>query len=187
MIETVVQARAWLAEHQLWAGLCTYDDGVKAWLAKSGHYLDNPPPGALFAIAVRPMIHGLFGLVPSDTKLVGLGIVGRPIARKRKQDGSWGELTRFVLVPGLPKGTASRVLRVVIHTFFERPGATDLISFHDRTRHTGCIYKKAGFKKDGAVTSPANGWASRPGREKSAAAAAPKKRRWRITRDEYAG
>ncbi len=30
-----------------------YDDDAKAWLGRSGHYLENPPPGCLFCVVVR--------------------------------------------------------------------------------------------------------------------------------------
>src|SRR5207247_462034 len=94
----------------------------------------------------------------------GLLLVGRPTAPKLPQDGSWGEITRLWLEPGLPHGTASAVIRFAIGLCRER-GMSRLISYHDRTRHSGCIYRKAGMRKDGITNPPANGWASRPVRE----------------------
>lgn len=155
-----------------------YDATAKAYLARSGHYLDNPPPGALFAVGVFEDAEGLFGVVAG--RMVGLCLVGRPSARMLKQDHSVGEITRMVLNAGLPHGTGSAVLRKAIEIATSRR-MVELIAYHDRTRHTGCIYKKAGFRKDG-VTKPkpgSAGWGSRP-RPKSADAGTTSKRRWTI-------
>lgn len=69
-------------------------------------------------------------------------------------------------------------------------GLSRLIAYHDRTRHTGCIYRKAGFRKDGR-TAPkrdgATGWGSRSGRNESAVAASfTPKRRWSLDLSEAA-
>lgn len=174
-------ARRALGAVGLWAGVRSYDDAAKAWLARSGHYLDAPPPGALLAISVEPMTRGLFGPVPSG-ELLGLALLGRPIARMLPQDSTWAELTRFVLVPDLPHGTASLALRVAVEVWCARPRSVAMISYHDRTRHSGCIYRKAGFRKDGVTR--ANGrrgsWATRAGREQAASSEVESKRRWRI-------
>lgn len=153
-----------------------YDATAKAYLKQSGHYLDNPPPGALFAIGVFENAAGLFGVVAG--RLIGLCLVGRPVARMLPQDGSVGEITRMVLDAGLPHGTASAVLREAIAVAAKRR-MVRLIAYHDRTRHTGCIYRKAGFRKDGTTTPSATGWASRD-RPKSADAGSTSKRRWSI-------
>ncbi len=175
--------RAWLASVGLWAGVHSYDDAAKQWLARSGHYLAAPPPGALLSVGVEPLVDGLFGPVPSG-ELVGMALLGRPNARMLPQDGEWAELTRFVLDGKLPTGTASRVLRVAIELWFARPGAQTLISYHDRTRHSGCIYRKAGFRKDGVTRagSRRGSWGTRSGRAQSVSSEAASKRRWRIDR-----
>ncbi len=171
--------QAWLARRRLWAGIRLYDLAARAWMACSGHYLNKPPPQALFAVGVCRLVPGLFELVPAEA-LVGLAVIGRPSARALPQDGSWAELTRFALDPELPPWTASRVLRVVLQRFGARPRAKTLISYHDRSRHTGCIYKKAGFRKELAVKGRASsGWASRPGRAQSSGSQGTDKRRWR--------
>jgi hypothetical protein len=106
-------------------------------------------------------------------------LVGRPVARMLPQDGSVGEITRMVLLPGLPHGTASRVL-VAAADYAKARGMASLIAYHDRTRHTGCIYRKAGFRKDGATSAALGaGWGSRGGRTSAQYAATPK-RRWRL-------
>lgn len=155
----------------------SYDAATKAWLARSGHYLDNPPPGCIFAVGVFEAQPGLFGDVGAGP-LHGLCLVGRPVARKLPQDGSMGEITRFVLEAGLPYGTASQLLRTVAALAPHR-GVRVLIAYHDRTRHTGCIYRKAGFKRDGVVSQTRKGWNSRSNR-KSADYEQTPKRRWRL-------
>ena len=165
---------------QLWIGKITYGDPEKDWLGKSGHYLDNPPPGCLFAIGVRERAAGLFGDAGVGP-LLGLCLIGRPSARKLPQDHKTGEVTRMVLVDGLTYGTASATLRVAADVGRARRMIA-LIAYHDRTRHSGCIYKKAGFKKDGLTkgSGTGKGWGNRGKREKSAEAGATPKRRWRL-------
>jgi len=155
-----------------------YDGPTRAWLQRSDHYLGNAPPGCLFAVGVTRAIQGLFGLDRSD-ELLGLCLVSRPVARRLPQDGTIGEITRMWLAPGLPYGTASRVLMYAANLGAAR-GMQALIAYHDRTRHTGCIYKKAGFKKDG-TTAPGKGkgWGNRSDRASGEYEATPK-RRWRL-------
>lgn len=132
-------------------------------------------------VSVEPLTPGLFGPVPSG-QLLGLAVLGRPIARNLPQDSTWAELTRFVLVPELPRETASHVLRVAAELWSVRPRSEVLISYHDRTRHSGCIYKKAGFRKDGVTRAGTRRgtWSSRAGREQATSSEAPSKRRWRL-------
>ena len=159
----------------------SYTDNVKKWLGESGHYLNNPPPGCLYAVGVYAGEPGLFGELVAAGPLLGLCLVSRPVARMLPQDGSIGEITRFVLLPGLPYGTASRVLRYAAEVARTR-GMEALISYHDRTKHTGTIYKKAGFKKDGVTTPPkGSGWASRNRSESATSNQFTSKRRWRLT------
>ncbi len=71
------------------------------------------------AVGVERLTRGLFGDVP-DGRLVGIAVIGRPIARMLPQGGTWGEILRFVLDPDLPRFTASHVLRVTVETFASR-------------------------------------------------------------------
>jgi len=151
-----------------------YCDEHRAMLRDS-HYLALPPPGCLFAIAVRPLARGLFGSEGSGP-LMGVCLVGRPVARMLPQDGTTGEVTRLVLSPGLPYGTASAVLRRAAEVAKAR-GMASLIAYHDRPRHTGCVYRKAGFRKDGASKARSSGWESRGGRPSADQPGTPK-RRW---------
>ncbi len=161
------------------AEVVSYDDGAKRWLARSGHYLDNPPPGCLLCVAVRRAAVGLCDVEIAEGPMLGLCLLGRPSARALPQDGSMAEVTRFVLAEGLPHGTASALLRAASKAARAR-GVGALISYHDRTRHTGCIYRKAGFRRDGTVEPrTSSGWASRAGRKAVASQGTPK-RRWRL-------
>lgn len=153
-----------------------YTHAVRDWLDASDHYLKNASPGGFFAVVVRPMRVGLFGGVPDETAILGVAVFGRPVARRLPQDGTMAEVTRMYLVPGLPHGTASRVLRVGVEHFGAR-GGLDVIAYHDRTRHTGCIYRKAGFRRWGGTKPHAAGWGSRSGRVSSLQEATAK-RRW---------
>ena len=56
-----------------------------------------------------------------------------------------------------------------------------LISYHRRDKHSGCIYRKAGFKKWGIVKPPQGaGWGSRERAESTTREQAHSKRRWRL-------
>jgi len=90
------------------------------------------------------------------------------------QDGSVGEVTRMFLEPGLPHGTASAVLRFAADEA-RRRGMERMIAYHDRTRHTGCIYRKAGFRKDGLAGPKGGSWGTREGRAETQNTP---KRRW---------
>lgn len=163
----------------LWIGKVAYDSATRLWLQRSDHYLNNAPPGCLFAVGVYTAQPMLFSEIPVPVgELLGLCLVGRPIARKLPQDGSFGEITRLFLIGGLPHGTASRVLRRSAEIAKDY-GMKTLISYHDRTRHTGCIYRKAGFKKDGVTVPNATGWKSR-NRPNSQDVGSTSKRRWRM-------
>ena len=166
-------------DHNLWIGKVSYTASIKQWLQRSGHYLQNAPPGCLFAVAVYQAEPGLFDTLQPRGPLQGLCLVSRPVARKLPQDGSFGEVTRLYLVPGLPHGTASSVLRHAAAVGKARRMQC-LISYHDRTRHSGCIYRKAGFKKWGLVNNTGAGWEYR-GRKSSAVTEQVKpKRRWKL-------
>nr|AKH47311.1 hypothetical protein [uncultured marine virus] len=161
-----------------WIGLISYTHAARAWLQSKNHYLGNAPPGCLYAVGVAEPQPGLF-VEPQPGRRTGICLVSRPVARGLPQDGSMGEVTRLWLEPGLPYGTASAVLRYAAELGRAR-GLSCLISYHDRTRHTGCIYRKAGFKKWGTTAAKAGAaWGSRSGRAAATYKATPK-RRWRL-------
>jgi hypothetical protein len=153
-----------------------YTRAMRDWLASTDHYLGRPPSGAMFCVAVREMEPGLFGPTPSGA-VFGLAVVGRPIARKLPQDGTAAELLRLWLAPGLPYGTASRVILYAADVCRAR-GVRVLYTYHDRSRHTGCIYRKAGFTREHA-TEPRRdaGWNTRTERAPTEAGS---RRRWRL-------
>lgn len=164
----------------LWIGVVTYGPPERAWMNARGHYLHNAPPGALFAVGVYGQGTDLVGGPCAVGPMLGLCVIGRPVARMLPQDGSMGEVVRMYLEPGLPHGTASAVLRAAADVA-RRRGIRVLIAYHDRSRHSGCIYRKAGFKKDRATTASASwkGWGTRD-RPRSADVGATSKRRWRL-------
>lgn len=161
----------------------SYGRVEREWLDRKGrHYLQNAPPSCLFALGVREAFAGLFGETIGQGPLLGLCLVGRPIARMLPQDGTVGEVTRMVLMPGLPHGTASAVLRKAAAIARAR-GMRSLIAYHDRTRHSGCIYRKSGFRKDGATdpTKIRHGVGRTDGLTRASAGyEATPKRRWRL-------
>ena len=150
-----------------------YTHTMRAWLGKTDHYLANPPAGAMFAVTVRKLVQA----APSGD-LLGAVVVGRPISPKLSQDGTLAQITRMWLHPALPFGVASAILRLTMVAAYLR-GCAAMITYHDRTRHTGCAYKKAGFRKDGVTNPGALGWGSREGRASAGAVPTPK-RRWRV-------
>jgi len=144
----------------------SYTASVRRWLRHTDHYLHNPPPSCLLCVVAL-----------QDTwTLAGICLLGRPISRMLPQDGTWAEITRMYLIPGLPHGTASAMIRFAFERAHKR-GVKTVISYHDRTRHTGCIYRKAGMRKDGVTKPSGKGWGSRTGRAETQRTP---KRRWRI-------
>lgn len=170
----------------LWIGPESYDERARVWLdVIGGHYLQNAPPGCLFAVGAYEGMPALFGELQPVGRRLGLLLVGRPVARGLPQDGSVGEVTRLVCV-GAPYATPSAMLKRAAELARAR-GMVRLIAYHDRTRHSGCVYRKAGFRKDGVVAprmNPDTAWGSRGGRASSAYAPS-RKRRWSLdlTRD----
>ena len=164
----------------VWVGQVRYTAPVRAWLQRTDHYIGNAPPGCLFAVGVRELMDGLAGIEIGVGPLLGLCLVSRPVARRLAQDGSVGEVTRLWLSPRCPYATASRVLSIAAGIARAR-GMSALISYHDRTRHSGCIYKKAGFKKWGRTKPPSgDGWGSRQRSAETIVAQAAPKQRWRL-------
>ena len=163
---------------RVWVGQVRYTAGVRDWLGRTDHYIGNAPPGCLFAVGVREAASGLAGVEIGVGPLLGLCLVSRPIARMLPQDGSMGEVTRLWLDVRCPYATASRVLRTAAVIAGQR-GMASLISYHDRTRHSGCIYRKAGFRKWGVTRPPSgSGWASRDRSSATIREQSTPKRRW---------
>lgn len=159
-----------------------YGRGNAAWryLDGSAHYLENPPPGALLAVGVYDEGVGLFDFPVGDGPLRGLLLLGRPTARMLPQDGTEAEITRLVLDDGFPRGTASALVRFAIARARAR-GIRRVIAYHDRTRHSGCIYRKAGMRKERKTEArTTSGWETRGRKASTVAAGQTPKTRWSI-------
>ena len=165
---------------RVWVGQVRYTAPVRQWLQASDHYIGNAPPGCLYAVGVQESARGLCGLEVGVGPLLGLCLVSRPVARMLPQDGSMGEVTRLWLDPRCPYATASRVLKVAAEIGQAR-GMDALISYHRRDRHSGCIYRKTGFRKWGVVKPPVGaGWGSRDRSSATIREQRHGKRRWRL-------
>ncbi len=158
-----------------------YDATAKLYLDRSGHYLQNAPPGCLLAFAVRERGAGL-GLVDvGDGPIRGLLLLGRPVARAMAQDGSVAEITRLVIDDGFPKGTASALVRFALASAW-LAGITRVDALHDRGRHSGCVYRKAGMRKVAQIAMRTSGWESRPRSASAIEHGRSAKTRWSISR-----
>lgn len=113
------------------------------------HRHNDPPQGYKFSI----------GLLDGDD-LIGVVIVGRPVAR-RKDDGKTAEVTRCCVLEGyknansLLYGAAWRAARAM--------GYSRIITYTLPTE-SGASLRAAGFQKVGMTEAKANGWSvpSRP-------------------------
>lgn len=160
--------------------IVSYGINTEAWcyLRRSAHYLQNALPGALVAIGVREPGADLFGEPTGAGPLRGLLLLGRPIARVLPQDGTMAEITRLVLDDGFPKGTASNLIRFALETAPKR-GIRRVDALHDRSRHSGCVYRKAGMRKLSKTKSrTTGGWESRNRSQSAIEAGHRKKQRW---------
>ena len=109
-------------------------------------------------------IGGLFAVGASDgQRLVGVAIVGRPVAR-HQQDGTTLEVTRCCVVDGAPKGTPS-ALYAAAWRAASAIGWRRLITYTLQTE-SGASLRGTGFKliAERPANDPAR-WQSRPGRE----------------------
>ena len=157
-----------------------YGANTEPWfyLRRSAHYLQNALPGALVAIGVREPGADLFGDAIGVGPLRGLLLLGRPIARVLPQDGTMAEITRLVLDDGFPRGTASALIRFALATAKKR-GIRRVDALHDRSRHSGCAYRKAGMRKLSKTKArTTGGWESRDRSQSAIEAGHRKKQRW---------
>lgn len=65
------------------------------------HRHHQPPQGGLFAVAVSCQRTGVAGTVSTMPFIIGVAIVGRPVAPGR-QDGYTAEVTRLCVLEGFP-------------------------------------------------------------------------------------
>lgn len=120
---------------------------------KDHHRHNDPPQGHKFSV----------GLL-KENELVGVVIVGRPIAR-RQDDGRTAEVTRCCVLEGNPNansllyGAAWRAARAMGY---------DRIITYTLPSESGSSLRAAGFRRIGLTEAKPNGWSvpSRP-REKA--------------------
>ncbi len=116
------------------------------------HRHNKPPQGCLFAIGAS-----------DGAQLVGVAIVGRPVARKL-DDSATAEVTRCCTVEGAPKGTPS-ALYAACWRAAKAMGYRRLITYTLQSE-SGASLRGAGWKvlaeRDG---SDPKAWQTRPGRE----------------------
>jgi len=100
------------------------------------HYIGTMAPGC----------RHIFELINPDTgEIVGAAQVG-VCAGRLAMKGRALEIRRFVLIPGLPKNTASFFLGYIVRWFKKNSKIKKLISYADQNEnHKGTIYKAANF------------------------------------------
>ena len=109
-------------------------------------------------------IGGLFAVGVSDgNELVGIAIVGRPVARKL-DNGHTAEVTRCCVIDNSPKGTCS-FLYARCWQAAKALGYTKLITYTLQDE-SGASLRGAGWKVVAELTANnPSAWQSRPGRE----------------------
>ena len=112
----------------------------------------------------KPPVGGLFACGASDgARLVGVGIVGRPIAR-HMQDGATVEVTRCCVVDDAPKGACSAIYAALWRAA-RALGWRRLITYTLQSE-SGASLRGAGWKVVAEIAGATGaGWTNRPGRE----------------------
>lgn len=131
---------------------------IPCTLGEAGEFVANfhrhnkPPQGGLFACGAS-----------DGARLVGVGIVGRPVSR-HMQDGSTAEVTRCCVLDDAPKGTPSAIYGALWRAA-KALGWRRLITYTLQSE-SGASLRGAGWKvlAERAPSDPAR-WQSRPGRE----------------------
>lgn len=115
----------------------------------------------------RPVVGARFSVGASDgAQLVGVAIVGRPVARAlQQQGGDVAEVVRCCVVDGSPKGTCS-FLYAACWRAWRAMGGTRLVTYTLQSE-SGASLRGAGWKVVGEVAPRAEGtgWTNRVGRE----------------------
>jgi hypothetical protein len=112
----------------------------------------------------KPPLGGLFQVGASDgLRMVGVAIVGRPVAR-RLQDGATAEVLRCCVIDDAPKGTCS-FLYGACWRAAKALGWRRLVTY-TLARESGASLRGAGWKVVAELEAnrPAM-WQTRPGRE----------------------
>ena len=104
----------------------------------------------------KPVLSARFAIgAECEGQLVGVAIVGRPVARML-QDGYTAEVVRTCVVDGAPKGTCSK-LYAACWRAWRAMGGRKLVTYTLETE-SGASLRGAGWKIVGQV-APSKGWA----------------------------
>ncbi len=129
---------------------CTIREACE--FVRSFHRHNKPPQGGLFAVGASDGAH-----------MVGVAIVGRPVAR-RLQDGGTAEVTRCCVVDEAPRGTCSALYGACWRAA-RALGWRRLVTY-TLASESGASMRGAGWRV--VAERPAGqpgAWQSRPGRE----------------------
>ena len=113
-------------------------------VVRDWHRHNKPTTGGLFAIGVE-----------EGGELVGVAIVGRPVARKL-QDGFTAEVNRSCTIPGAPKG-ANSMLYAACWRAWRAMGGRRLVTYTLATE-SGASLRGAGWKIIAEVKVSKNPW-----------------------------
>jgi len=108
------------------------------------HRHNKPPQGGLFAVGCS-----------SEDGIVGVAIVGRPVARLL-QDGFTAEVTRTCVIPGAQKGSNS-FLYGACWRAARALGYRKLVTYSLK-RESGASLRGAGFKEIAEIKKDLTGW-----------------------------
>jgi hypothetical protein len=108
-------------------------------LLRTSHYLGPIESGEVDCIVIQ---------VTAGMVVAGQVWRPRPTARHLPQDGSWLELSRWVLTPAAGKNAGSRMHGwTVRYLRRERPMVTTLVSYSDPSvGHTGALYRSCNWQ-----------------------------------------
>jgi hypothetical protein len=110
-----------------------------------------------------------------EGQLVGVAIVGRPVARLLQRDPGTAELLRCCVSPAAPRNSTSR-LAARARRVWQLMGGTRLVTY-TLTRESGASMRGAGFAVDGLV--PARAWDTPSRRRNAREIENEDKMRWR--------
>jgi hypothetical protein len=148
---------------------------VAKGFVRQHHYLHRANPG-------HRVSFGIFDSSALVARLIGVAVLGRPIAANRLADGeSLLELYRFVILDCTTPYAESRVLGYIARWIAQHmPDVTALIAYSDLEGqgHKGTIYKAAGWACEGDAGGTT--WKTREdGKDRRDRGSLTQKLRWR--------
>jgi len=130
---------------------------VPITLREAGEFVEN------FHRHNKPPQGGRFSIGASDgRRLVGVAIVGRPVAR-RLQDGMTAEVIRVCTNETAPKNTCS-FLYSRCWRIWQQMGGVRMVTYTLQSE-SGASLRGAGWDLIGEAGGSEKGWLNRPGRE----------------------